>query len=200
MAEIQDDTIGWQLQLMGHRIWQWVELMFSRAPDTSGPDFGSIEWPSWLRDLILWSLAGILILLVSWLIYLIVDDVLNRRQPRRVQETVVADEAAPPHHSATEWVRQANQLAQAGQWQAACRALYMAALEILDQRQWISRQSSRTDQEYLQQLDRLSDQLAQPRPYQLLIRTHERSHFGNEVLSEENFQRCRRAYQEVEKS
>ena len=36
-----------------------------------------------------------------------------------------------------------------------------------------------------------------PRPYQLLIRTHERLTFGNAVANEETYQRCRRAYQEI---
>ncbi|NJL50125.1 MAG: DUF4129 domain-containing protein [Leptolyngbyaceae cyanobacterium SM2_5_2] len=53
-------------------------------------------------------------------------------------------------------------------------------------------QVSRTDGEYLQSM------AAQPsRPYELLIRTHERLTFGQALATEETYQRCRRAYQEI---
>jgi len=38
-----------------------------------------------------------------------------------------------------------------------------------------------------------------PRPYQLLIGTHERLLFGRAIASSEMFQRCCQAYEEIQK-
>lgn len=196
IQDIQDSSVGWHVQLLGQRLKQWIEWQLSRAPDDAGPDPNPMVWPAWLGPLLLWFLLGCLVLLLSLLLLQALEYLLNYRQPRQAQGTTVVTEAEVPHLTVAEWVRQANQLAQAGQWQAACHAFYRAALQKLHDRDWISHQPSRTDQEYLQRLDTVT----QPRPYQLLIRTHERSHFGEDTLTEANFQRCRQAYRELDKS
>ena len=71
----------------------------------------------------------------------------------------------------------------------------MAALQVLADLDWVPHLPSRTDGEYLQAVQPLS----RPRPLQLLIRTHERSLFGGDRLTAENLQRCRRAYEELDK-
>jgi len=193
---IRTNSLGWQVQQLEHRTWQWIEWQLSQTPDGLNPDFGAFAWPDWLANLITNLLSICAVVLLSWLIWRTVAHFFQNRQPREIPRSQVLRETPVVQHSANEWVQQAQQLAQAGQWQAACRAFYMAALQRLHDRQWITHQPSRTDQEYLHQLGIVT----QPRPYQLLIRTHERSHFGDAQLSEENFQHCQQAYQELEKS
>ncbi|MEO0456758.1 MAG: DUF4129 domain-containing protein [Cyanobacteria bacterium P01_A01_bin.114] len=193
---IQDSSWGWRIQLLGNRLTQWVEWQLSRIPIGNGPDPAPIVWPDWLGWFVIWLLLGCLVLLLSLLLWQALNYVQQYRRPRSAQGIATTADGEALHLAAAEWVRKANQLAQAGQWKAACHAFYRAALQKLHDRQWLAHRSSRTDQEYLQQLDSVT----QPRPYQLLIRTHERSHFGEEELTEVNLQRCRQAYQELEKS
>jgi len=86
-------------------------------------------------------------------------------------------------------------LAQQGDYAAACKALYMAGLARLNDTETVPYRPSRTDGEYLAQLVDGSN-----RPYELLIRTHERLTFGDGQATEETYQRCRRAYQEIAQS
>lgn len=193
---IQENSVGWQLQQLSHRLMQWIEWQLAQGNSNTDSVPEPIVWPSWLATLLLWLLMGSLVLLLTLLIWQVADYLLNYRQPQPTQAMTANAATESPQRSVAEWVRQANQLAQAGQWQAACHAFYMAALQKLHDRQWIEHQPSRTDQEYLQ----LLGSLAQPRPCQLLINTHERSHFGTDRLTEEHFNRCRQAYRELEKS
>jgi len=83
-------------------------------------------------------------------------------------------------------------LAQQGDYAGACQALYMAGLARLNDTEAVLYRPSRTDGEYLDCI------VAQPsRPYELLIRTHERLVYGDAPATEETYQRCRRAYQEI---
>jgi hypothetical protein len=71
----------------------------------------------------------------------------------------------------------------------------MAGLARLNDTETVIYRPSRTDGEYLAQLVDASN-----RPYELLIRTHERLTFGDGQATEETYQRCRRAYQEIAQS
>ena len=114
-----------------------------------------------------------------------------------------ADEEA--QHSVSYWWWQAQTVAKAGNYGEACKALYRATLQQLHEREVLRHLSSRTDGEYLTGLaKRLSrnageEGLSVPRPYQLLIGTHERLTFGGAIASAEMFKRCRRAYEEITK-
>jgi hypothetical protein len=194
-SDVQQTSLGWQLRKLGQYLSEWIELQLSRNQAVSDIDPPpQFELPDWIGQLLLWLSLGIGIGLLTWVLWLLLVRYLDRddgasRMPRlRIAE-------AEPELSAAAWLRQAKQWEQSGNWQAACRALYMAALQKLHDRQWIPHLNSRTDGEYLQALD----QVAQPRPYQLLIRTHERSEFGETPLTADNLKRCQQAYQEIEK-
>ena len=71
----------------------------------------------------------------------------------------------------------------------------MAGLARLNDTETVLYRPSRTDGEYLTCI------AAHPsRPYELLIRTHERLTYGETLATEETYQRCRRAYQEIAQS
>ena len=99
----------------------------------------------------------------------------------------------------------AQEQAEQGKYKEACRALYRATLQQLHEREMVRHLSSRTDGEYLAALAKRSEVgeadpgLTVPRPYQLLIGTHERLVFAGTSASAEIFKRCRRAYEEIAK-
>ncbi|NEP15720.1 MAG: DUF4129 domain-containing protein [Leptolyngbya sp. SIO4C1] len=188
---VQDNSVGWQVHQLTQRLSEWIEWRLSQLPEDTSATPDPFRLPGWLEALLFGLLVLGLALLLGLLMVQILNAYLARRSPARSRSV-----PGQPVYKPSEWVHQANQLAQAEQWSAACRALYMAALQRLHERQPIPYPESRTDQDYLRYLS----ELPQPRPYQLLIRTHERSHFGREPLREQHYQRCRQAYQEIEKS
>lgn len=190
---IQQTTLGWQIRKLSQNISEWIELRLSgpQRVENSPPSF---ELPPWLGSLLVWVSIIVGVLLVSWFLWRLLVYYLDSR-PAPSQSQALLEEEAKPTLSVTEWLRQAKRWEQAGNWSAACRALYMAALQTLHDRKWVSHLHSRTDGEYLQTLD----QVSQPRPYQLLIRTHERDEFGGILPTAENLKRCQHAYREIEK-
>ncbi|HSM80531.1 MAG TPA: DUF4129 domain-containing protein, partial [Nodosilinea sp.] len=117
---------------------------------------------------------------------------LNQRSQLHTGPTQQAAPSEAALRQATYWWREAQRLAQQGDYTAACKALYMAGLARLNDSETVLYRPSRTDGEYLDCM------AANPsRPYELLIRTHERIVYGDAPATEETYQRCRRAYQEI---
>jgi hypothetical protein len=183
--EFAKNSFGWQLQKLGQWAQEGLERLFARG-GSSAPE-PSPQLPIWLLEAIFWlltlSLAGWLI----WQLYQILRPFWESLRSPRLSRP-------EPSRSATNWLRQA-QLAQAqGDYAAACRALYLAALQKLSEQDLIAPQSSRTDGEYLA----LLRQLSLPQPYQMLIQTHERLYFDRFAASAELYAECWQAYQTLE--
>ena len=189
VSSIQHTSLPWQLRQAGKNLSEWIQLQLAQqeTPDAPLPTF---TFPAWLGPLLFWSAVTGGVLWLAWLIVQIIDRYLENRQARTAPPPV---EFMPPpeEHTVAAWLRRAKQFEQEGNWREACRAMYMAALQLLHDREWIPHQPSRTDGEYLQAIRTLQ----KPRPLQMLIRTHERSLFGGEVLAADNVQRCRQAYE-----
>jgi hypothetical protein len=183
-------SLAWQIGQRLQRLSEWSEYQFSRL-DIDGPNLPTWPWLEPLGRVLFWLTVATLILWMGWLLYRGLMAYLHRRHQRRgvTQQSTSAEVALK---QVADWWRQAQRLAQAGDYAGACTALYMAALIRLNDADLVPYQVSRTDGEYLDCIT------AQPsRPYELLIRTHERLTFGSALATEETYQRCRRAYQEI---
>jgi hypothetical protein len=191
---VQKTNLPWQVRHLGKNFWEWVQLQLAGQPQQGTPT-PSWELPAWVGQIFFWALATAGVILLAFLLVQLLDQVLAGRSQRRPRRPIVTPLVEAKPHSVAEWLRLAKQYEQARNWREACRALYMAALQLLADRNWIPHQVGRTDRAYLQAIQGFP----QPRPWQLLIRTHERSLFGGDPLSGENFQRCRHAYEEIEK-
>lgn len=191
-SSIQTNSLPWQLRQAGKNLSEWIQLKLSQgeSQDTSPPP--SFEFPAWLGPLLFWCLVAGAIIWLAWLIVQLADRYLENQQsqPSPPQIELIAP---PEEHTVAAWLRRAKQFEREGNWREACRALYLAALQLLHDCEWIPHQASRTDGEYLQAVQSLK----QPRPLQVLIRTHERSLFGGEPLAADNAKRCRQAYEEI---
>jgi hypothetical protein len=192
-SSIQTSSIPWQIRQLGKNLSEWIQLQLSgnEAPESPPPSF---EFPAWIGQLLFWCLVIGAVIWFAWLIVKAIDRYIENRPRHRKPQPEVQLINDPIERGVAAWLRQAKQFEREGNWREACRALYMAALQLLHDRDWVPHQPSRTDGEYLQAIQ----PLPQPRPLQVLIRTHERSLFGGEVLGADNVQRCRRAYEEIE--
>lgn len=192
---IQKSNLAWRLRHLGKNLSEWIQLQLSRGePDSQEPP-PTFEFPEWIGRLLFWVVIAVGIVWLAWLILQIADRYLTHRRGKSPRQPIVQTVSQPKEHAVADWLRQAKQFEQQSNWGEACRALYLAALQLLHDRDWIPHQLSRTDGEYLQAIRKLK----QSRPLQLLIRTHERSHFGAAPLTVENLRHCRQAYEELEK-
>jgi hypothetical protein len=192
-SSIQTNSLPWQLRQWGKNLSEWIQLQLSTEPplQESRPSF---ELPAWMGSLLFWALITGVIAWLAWLMVRSVDRYLDHRQHRSTPWNHVDVITPAEDLSGHAWLRRAQQCERDGDWHEACRAFYMAALQLLHDRDWMPHQVSRTDGEYLAGLRALPT----PRPWQLLIRTHERSLFGGEPVGADNVQRCRRAYEEID--
>ena len=194
-GSFQKSSVSWQLQQLGRRVEEWFELTFLQGSDiTNEPPIFSTA--NWLERGLLGLLAAVLLTWISWRLYKLAKVYLRNWRPLNWQGIKLSGRGAGGQDATVAvWLRRAEETQQQGRYGEACRALYMAMLQRLHDTQVILNQPSRTDGEYLE----LVRQFSHPRPYQLLIQTHERLYFGHLAATAETFQRCKRAYQEIVK-
>ncbi|MEO1068271.1 MAG: DUF4129 domain-containing protein [Cyanobacteria bacterium J06638_6] len=195
MADLphRTNSLAWQTRQGWQNLGEWFEYQFSKI-DVDTPELP--RWP-WLEPLVrglFWVAIAGLALWVSWLLYQGITAYLAQRQsqPTTVQPPGPSAEALK---QAAFWWREAQRLAHQGDYAEACKALYMAGLARLNDTETVLYRPSRTDGEYLTCIA-----VNPNRPYELLIRTHERLTYGDTQATEETYQRCRRAYQEIAQS
>lgn len=194
MADLSHRTrsFPWQIRQTVQRGGEWLDYQFSRL-DIDGPNIQSWNWLEPLARGLFWLMVAALALWLAWLLYQGGMAYLNRPKAPGVLRNQALREAAL--RQAAYWWKEAQRLAHQGDYATACKALYMAGLARLNDTETVIYHPSRTDGEYLAQLVDGSN-----RPYELLIRTHERLTFGDGQATEETYQRCRRAYQEIAQS
>lgn len=186
-------SLSWQLQQLSQQVGEWLEGLLPR--NASAPTADILQLPEWLLEGLFWLMVIAAIVWAGWQLYRLLGPYLAEFwQVEQVDDRTGV--APSPQHTVAEWLQQARLAQQQGDYQTACRALYMASLQQLNDRGILVQQLSRTDGEYLDflQLQNL------PRPYQVLIQTHERLWFDQVTASADTYERCWQAYQEIERS
>jgi Domain of unknown function (DUF4129) len=194
-ATFEKTNIPWQLQQSGQRFGEWVELKLSelRFPSINGPDWQlpAIDIAPRFWDVIFWLLV---FSFVTWLILKLYPLFQRYWQSWRQGRGAVRALKLVTDRPVSEWLQQAQSLQQQGNYPEACRALYLAMLQHLNDTKIALHEPSRTDGEYLHLLQAPSH----PRAYRTLLATHEQLCFGGVELNAEDFNRCQRAYREIE--
>lgn len=187
-------NFSWQLQLLRQQAGEWVALQFRQMSSNYAPDWdGSGLWPpDWVLQTLAWVCLTGLALWLGWLLRPWLRLLVNKlqRSPRR---SSLSPATQTPLRSPAEWWQLAQTWQRQGNYTEACRALYLAMLQHLNDAQLVPQQASRTDGEYWQLVQRLP----QPQPYQVLLRTHEQLCYGLTPISAEAFDRCQQAYREI---
>ncbi|MBD1887447.1 DUF4129 domain-containing protein [Microcoleus sp. FACHB-84] len=156
--------------------------------------------PSWFDYPILgaiakaafWLILALLAVWASWQIWQLLRFYIHNLKKRN-QTTDGSAKKTIKDLSVAEWWLRSQNLQQQGKYRQACRYLYMALLQRLNDAGTVVYQPSRTDGEYLQ----LIQQLPQPVPYETFIRIHEQLYFGNREADASTFEQCQQAYQQM---
>ncbi|MCM1984557.1 DUF4129 domain-containing protein [Lyngbya confervoides] len=194
-ATYQKTSLDWQLQKLGQRVSEWIEL---RLPDRSWFDGNSpAPWvfPDWWFEVALWGMVALLVLCVGIVLYRWLWPYLQGKQRHLKTWRDRSQRATPPVQSPLGWLQQAQHQQRQGQYREACRSLYMALLQRLHEGDLVPHDASRTDGEYQRILAQTPAALA----CQILIQTHERLQFGQAEISQEGYERCLEAYQSLDR-
>lgn len=171
---------------------EWLERFFSSSNSTlpAVPDW---QVPDWFQKFLFWGIVLGLILWASCQLYGLLQPYFSRYwHLNALSPTRPADRAT--ELTISHWLERSRHAQQQGNYREACRALYMAALQHLNDQALIYQEPSRTDGEYLS----LVQTLAASHPYQTLIHIHEQLCFSQVEISVEVFDRCWQAYREIE--
>ena len=188
-GSFEKNSLEWQLHLWQQRMGEWLERLFAPVDRARLPNW---SLPEWLTRLLFWVLAALLLSWLVWQGYQLVRPYVTTMALAKVGQSDRRSSTSPV--TATAWLQRSRTFAQQGNYREACRALYMAALQRLNDTEPIPHEPSRTDGEYLQ----IVQTLPRSAPYQVLIRTHEQLCFDNADISVDEFDRCQQAYREIE--
>jgi hypothetical protein len=188
----ENNNLDWQIQQGWQRISEWLELKFFSLPVLE-------HLPNWsvspnVLVLLCWLVLGAIALWLGWQLFKLLRPYLWKIQTLQSQFSGSGKTSQEQTFTSADWLQQAQKWQQQRNYRDACRALYMAMLQQLDETKRIPHQASRTDGEYLQQVQYL---LPQVQPYQILIQTHEQICFSSASISAEMFNRCQQAYQQI---
>lgn len=178
-------NFSWQVQQLRQQVEEWLELTLSNSPEPN------LSPPPWLNKITFWLTLG---LFSSWVVWQLFNRVKSFRLRNQTEKLVRLTQEQAVELSVAEWLRRSQGWQYQGNYREACRALYMAMLQRLNDTNIVPHQSSRTDGEYLQ----LVREFPQPRPYQTLITTHEQLYFGSATITLAMLERCQQAYREIE--
>ncbi|MCU0567305.1 MAG: DUF4129 domain-containing protein [Oculatellaceae cyanobacterium Prado106] len=187
-------SFQWQIQQQQQRLGEWFESLFSGWDSSS---YNSPDWtiPDWFLRGFFWFFVVATLAWLGWQLYPLIAPYIARGWRGGDERSPTPPTTSPyQEFSIAEWVAQSRTAQQQGDYRTACRALYMAMLHHLHDRNLIRQEPGLTDGEYLTRLQRIP----QSHPYQLLIRTHERLHFSDTKISAQTCDRCWQAYQEIQ--
>jgi Domain of unknown function (DUF4129) len=196
-------SFGWQIQQSGQRAAEWIELQFSRVDVKTPKVEPGWQFPEWLNSFSLWLalvILGVFLVWVSQLLYRVFWPHLRAWRPGMRFNVDRPTPNTVPQLSVDAWLQQAREFQRQGNYREACRTLYMAMLQKFHDAKVLPHLGSRTDREYLQQVESLyvRSLLPQIHPYRTLLTTHERLCFSQTDISATDFQDCQQAYQQIE--
>ncbi|MEL7358559.1 MAG: DUF4129 domain-containing protein [Cyanobacteria bacterium J06560_6] len=201
-AAYRTNSFWWQTRKLLSRFNQWLEYRDDQAEPRPDRDFSQWSLPEEVAQVLFWIIVTVLCVWLASLLYKALEPAIREWWESEQRWVKLGGNKTPAaeEHSVSYWMQMAQEQAKQGKYKEACRALYRATLQQLHDTKTLLHDPSRTDGEYLKRLgERLGRRRSLPRPYQLLIGTHERLVFGSAIATAEMFKRCRRAYEEVTK-
>jgi Domain of unknown function (DUF4129) len=193
-SSFEKTNFSWQLGQWQQQVQEWWELKTTQIEPPN------LKLPSWLDSPIWWAIAQaifwvivtLLAVWASWQIWQLLRFYIHNFKKRN-KTTDGSAQTTIKDVSVAQWLLRSQKLQQQGKYRQACRCLYMALLQRLNDAGIALHQPSRTDGEYLQ----LIQELPQPVPYETLITIHQQLYFGNAEASASTFEQCQQAYQQI---
>lgn len=192
-------NLGWQVQQLQQQLGEWIELTFSPT-QRKGWDKSPFSWldnlslPDWLPKVFFWLAIGLLVAWIAWQLWQAWGYSLSSFRLRQRNSASKPRQEAAIERSLSDWLRLAQDFYRQGNYREACRAIYMAMLQRLNDTGIAPHEPSRTDGEYLQ----ITQQFPPEISYQTLLTVHEQLCFGNAEISSVDFDRCQQAYNEID--
>jgi Domain of unknown function (DUF4129) len=195
----EKNSIGWQLQQVKQSVGEAIEQFLSnlrfnpKTPKPQAPPNIDLNWLSYWRYFLV---AVVVLLLVAWLVWWLGPMV--RGAVARWQQREVLLESGPqvPTRSASLLIQDARDYGAQGNYREACRALYLATLQQLNDRKILQHQLSRTDGEYA----RMVEPLNAAKAHQTILNIHEQITFRPGPVDAATFKACEQAYGAIDKT
>ncbi|GBF81512.1 DUF4129 domain-containing protein [Aphanothece sacrum] len=192
------DGLGWRLQQLQQRIGEWWELQLQKWNfKLPNPDLNPIANLSFLWEIIKGIFLILLVILILWLTWIIIKrwfpyfQLMLTQTHQSFQE--IQDKLSQ-ESSVDKLFARSQKFQQQGNYYQACRYLYLAMLQRLNDSGMIPHQASMTNDEY--QL--LTSQLPDPDPYETILIIHQQICFGNQNPTLSLFETCQQAYQKID--
>ncbi|MBW4419499.1 MAG: DUF4129 domain-containing protein [Myxacorys californica WJT36-NPBG1] len=192
----QKDSLDWQFQQFWWRLGEWIELHFPKFDAPTVPNAPQWNFPMWWFQGTFWAIVAALVLWLGWQLYQWLNPYFDPNRPRLSKRLDRKVESNDRDRTIAFWMHEVQRFQQQGNYREACRALYMATLQRLNDTKLAPHQASRTDHEYWN----LVQLLPRSHAYQTLLRTHEQLCFGNATISAEIFNQCQQAYSDLERN
>lgn len=190
----QEDSPGWRFQKGLQQVGEWWEFQWWSSISKTGRDLPPLNLPPWVIYGLFWLIVGVFLLWLGFRIVRVLEpDTKARLLQVRTHSPAMGDDEIDLSSLAT-WLQRAKDLRDQGHYGEACRALYLAMLQLLDDRRIIPQQKSRTDGEYRY----LVQEFPHPRPYLLLLDTHEQFCFRQVPISPDLWEDCHQAMMEIQ--
>ena len=190
MEKFQKTSWPWQLEQIQQRIGEWImtKLRFggSKPP----------LMPGWLITAIGYFLWFLLFTGLAWITYLLVSRYgkkfgFNRRRSGEPTQQPVKQ------YTLAELLSQAQQFQNQKNYGEACRYLYLAMLQKLNDANLVPHQTSRTDREYAKILTHLPGMAPVSNSGKVLLQTHEQLQFADRPITAAGFDSCQQAYTQL---
>ena len=187
----ENDSIGWRIQLLRQNISEWWELQMDQL---ELPDFPQlpISGLDQVARVIGWTIGLLVAIWFFWRLTDVLLPYLYRFFGPNVSR--VGETRLPRRLSVEDWLKRSRQFQRSGNYGEACRCLYLAMIQGLNDRGMIPHQPSLTDREY----QALLQQDPRHRAYQTLLQTHEQFYFGHPEITSEQWEECQDAYRQLE--
>ncbi|MDJ0601323.1 MAG: DUF4129 domain-containing protein [Crocosphaera sp.] len=197
---VQTNNLGWQISQWQQRISERWELIGMKLSN----NLANIPFPSWLDSplvkvithLIFWGVIACLLIWITWKGQQWVKWYKRNIKLNTTPRIIKSVQQSTQNSSLEDWIIQAQQAQQQGNYQQTCQCLYQAMLQQLHERKIVPHQSSRTDGEYR----KIIEKIPQSQPYQQLLEIHQELCFGNFPASLSLVETCWQAYEKIEKS
>ncbi|MDJ0744967.1 MAG: DUF4129 domain-containing protein [Xenococcaceae cyanobacterium MO_167.B27] len=199
VTSFQENSLGWRIELAQQRFQEWWELQMSKL-ERNTPDLSLFD-SELIRisiKIILWSLIAIILVWLTWQVWLLLRPMIKNwnRQRQQLKRSPFPNQIQT-QLSPQDWLTKAQQYYQQQNYRQGIFCLYQGMLQQLSDRQRITILSSRTDGEYLKLIEQSN--LEQFLSYKLLFSTHEQLCFSNFSASIYLFDKCQQAYHVITK-
>ena len=196
-GSFKQDSIGWRIDLIKQRFNEWIEFQtFQLNTDSWNWRFLQSKLLWQIIKFCLWSIIAMLLVWITWQLWLLLRPYWKRWQRKNDRFKQDNTPVAVLKLSAADWVERSQAARVDGNYRQAIVCLYQAMLQLLDERDIIPAQSSRTDEEYRRSL--LTLQVSPSQPYELLLSIHQRLCFSNAEANQSLFEQCQQAYRQIE--